>query len=117
MVVCFLRRKPHLQLYGGSLSGRGQRYLSKLAQAIADVLVNATRVCNTSGNMFEFVGGSCVVAKCCERPGQSLFVVDTKYHLSFDVTIFYKDLVTENRAVLSSLMASLACDASPRTAG
>ena len=30
--------------------------LPNLAPAIDDVLVNATKVCNTNGNMFELVG-------------------------------------------------------------
>ena len=65
-----------------SLSRRGKRYPPKLAQAFAYLLMNAARFCYTKGDMFELFGGSGEVAKCCERSGQTSFVVDAKYHLS-----------------------------------
>ena len=42
------------------------------------------------------------VQTCCERSGQSSFVVDTRYHLQFDVASFtfdnfFKDQVTNNK--------------------
>ena len=101
---CFIRRKHHLQLYSGSLTRRGQGYPPKLSQAIADVLIDATRFCNTKGHIVEFVGNGGVVAKCCEPSGQSSFVVTLQCHLSFDVASFaahfFTNQVTKHKARL-----------------
>ena len=97
-LVFFLMRKLHLQFRTGSLSRRCPRYLPKVAQAIADVLTNAARFCNTKGDL---VAWQNFVSDLDNR----LFVVGTRSHLSFGVAcstfvIFFEDLVSKIQSCL-----------------
>ena len=99
----------------------GHRLICSLPVLLtADVSVHAAKVCGTKGNMLDLVGGSDVIAICCDRSGQSSSVVDTRYHFSFDVAScpvanFFKDQVIKNS--FACVHMAFACSSGMSCAG